>query len=106
MKSASWDTALSTVNVVLGNAYELYDDGRSSTTTWKTAAKTDEIGDGAALLAGAAGVDYDYQRGDTWAFYTEHHRHRGEAPWFEYTEVGGTEWTWGHMHRCFDIGLV
>ena len=60
MKSASRDTALSTVNVVLGNAYELYDDGRSRTTTWKTAAKTGEIGNGAALLAGAAGVGDDY----------------------------------------------
>ena len=81
MKSAARDTASSIANVVLGHAYELYehDDGRSSTTTWKTAAKTDEIGDGAALLAGAAGVDYDYQRGDTWAFYTEHHRHRGNS---------------------------
>ena len=60
MKSASRDTALSTVNVVLGNAYELYDDGRTRTTTWKTAAKAGEIGNGAALLAGAAGVGDDY----------------------------------------------
>ena len=59
-KGATRDTATSIANVVLGDAYELYDDGRSSTTTWKTAAKTDEIGDGAALLAGAAGVGYDY----------------------------------------------
>ena len=46
--------------MVLGDAYELYDDGRSRTTIRKTAAKTGEIGNGAALLAGAAGVGYDY----------------------------------------------
>ena len=60
MKSAARVTAPSIVNVVLGDAYELYDDGRSRTTTRKTATETDEIGNGAALLAGAAGVGYDY----------------------------------------------
>ena len=60
MKSAARVTAPSIVNVVLGDAYELYDDGRSRTTTWKTAAKTGEIGNGAALLARAAGVGNDW----------------------------------------------
>ena len=34
----------------------------STTTTWKTVPKTNEIGSGAALLTGAAGVNYDYQK--------------------------------------------
>ena len=51
----------------------------STTTTWKTIPKTNEVGSVAALLTGAAGVDYDYQTGDTWACYTEHHQHGGSC---------------------------
>ena len=32
------------------------------TSTWKTVPKTNEIDSGAALLTGAAGVNYDYQK--------------------------------------------
>ena len=53
---------------------------------------------GYAQPLGALGLNYSVVL-SAWKYHAT-------APWFEYTEVGGTEWTWGHMHRCFDIGLV